>query len=55
MFMETVAPQEAEMGMMKILRERSSVKASTQFIINHISVQSFSFNWIRKMILESES
>ncbi|KAL8095327.1 putative inactive purple acid phosphatase 16 isoform X2 [Apium graveolens] len=27
MFMETVAPQEAEMGMMQILRERSSVKA----------------------------
>ncbi|KAK1398323.1 hypothetical protein POM88_008186 [Heracleum sosnowskyi] len=27
MFTETVAPQEAEMGMMKILRGRSSVKA----------------------------
>lgn len=39
MFMETVAPQEAEMGMMQILRERSSVKASTKSLINHISMQ----------------
>lgn len=39
MFMETVAPQEAEMGMMQILRERSSVKASTKYIINHTSIE----------------
>ena len=29
MFGETVAPQEAEMGIMKILRKRSSVKVCT--------------------------
>lgn len=32
MFMETVAPQEAEMGIMKILGERPSVKVSASYI-----------------------